>query len=90
MVSSSELPYALPNAPSHSIIQGRRAVRNPTFRVKVRAVTAAEVATSTAHADHAARVLIQTAAHTDLRIGELAGLELNCVNLEKGEIHVEK
>jgi len=30
------------------------------------------------------------ATHTNLRIGELAGLERSCVNLEKGEIHVEK
>jgi integrase len=34
--------------------------------------------------------MIQTAAHTGLRIGELAGLEWSCVDLEKGEIHVEK
>jgi integrase len=65
-------------------------VRKPKFRVKVRAFTAAEVATLTAHADDATRVLIQTAAHTGLRIGELAGLEWSCVDLEKGEIHVEK
>lgn len=44
----------------------------------------------TAHADDATRVLIQTAAHTGLRIGELAGLEWSCVDLEKAEIHVEK
>jgi integrase len=65
-------------------------VRKPKFRVKVRAFTAAEVAILTAHADDATRVLIQTAAHTGLRIGELAGLEWSCVDLEKGEIHVEK
>src|SRR5450631_273995 len=65
-------------------------VRKPKFRVKVRAFTAAEVATLTCHADDATRVLIQTAAHTGLRIGELAGLEWSCVDLEKGEIHVEK
>jgi integrase len=65
-------------------------VRKPKFRVKVRAFTAAEVATLTCHADDATRVMIQTAAHTGLRIGELAGLEWSCVDLEKGEIHVEK
>jgi integrase len=65
-------------------------VRKPKFRVKVRAFTAAEVATLTSYADDATRVLIRTAAHTGLRIGELAGLEWSCVDLEKGEIHVEK
>src|ERR1700681_2387594 len=65
-------------------------VRKPKFRVKVRAFTAAEVAALTRHADDATRVLIQTAAHTGLRIGELAGLKLSCVDLEKGEIRVEK
>jgi len=50
-------------------------VRKPKFRVKVRAFTAAEVATLSRDADDATRVLIQTAAHTGLRIGELAGLE---------------
>jgi integrase len=65
-------------------------VRKPKFRVKVRAFTAAEVATLTTHADDATRVLVQTATHTGLRIGELAGLEWSCVDLEKGEIHVEK
>ncbi len=65
-------------------------VRKPKFRVKVRAFTAAEVAILTCHADDATRVLIQTAAHTGLRIGELAGLEWSCVDLEKSEIHVEK
>jgi integrase len=47
--------------------------------VKVRAFTAAEVATLMRHADEATRVLIQTAAHTGLGIGELAGLEWSCV-----------
>lgn len=61
-------------------------VRKPKFRVKVRAFTAAEVATLTGYADDATRVLIQTAAHTGLRMGELAGLEWRCVDLERGGI----
>jgi integrase len=65
-------------------------VRKPKFRAKVCAFTASEVAILTCHADDSTRVLIQTAAHTGLRIGELAGLEWSCVDLEKGEIRVEK
>jgi integrase len=58
--------------------------------LKVRAFTAAEVTALTAHADETTSELIQTAAHTGLRIGGLAGLEWSCVDLEKSETHVEK
>lgn len=65
-------------------------IRKPKFGVKIRASTAAEVTSLTSHADEATRLWIQTAAQTGLRMGALAGLEWSCVNLEKGEIHVEK
>jgi integrase len=65
-------------------------VRKPKYKVKVRAFTAAEVATLAQHADESTALLIRTAASTGLRFGELAGLEWECVDLEAGAIQVRK
>jgi integrase len=65
-------------------------VRKPRYKVKVRAFTAAEVATLAQHADESTALLIRTAASTGLRFGELAGLEWECIDLEAGLIRVRK
>jgi integrase len=65
-------------------------VRKPRFKVKVRAFTAAEVATLAHHADESTALLIRTSASTGLRFGELAGLEWERVDLEHGAVQVRK
>ena len=65
-------------------------VRKPRYKVKVRAFTAAEVATLASEADEPTALLIRTAASTGLRFGELAGLEWQQVSLDTGAITVRR
>jgi integrase len=65
-------------------------VRKPKYKFKVRAFTAAEVATLAHHAGDATALLIRSAASTGLRFGELGGLEWDQVDLDAGAFQVAK
>lgn len=65
-------------------------VRKPRYRVDVRAFTAAEVTALVEHADQSTALLVNVAAHTGLRLGEVMGLEWSRVDLEKGVITVAR
>jgi integrase len=65
-------------------------VRKPRYKVKVHAFTAANVAAISGEADEFTALLVRTAASTGLRFGEIAGLEWDRVDLDKGVISVAR